>query len=38
MRLGNALFGEIDVRPSSEAVFLVPGALAVAEQDEFERL
>ena len=31
----HTLFGETDVGPAGEAVFQVPGALAVTEQDEF---
>ena len=34
LRLGDALFGQIDVGPSGKAVFLVPGALAVPQKNE----
>src|SRR5687768_4340306 len=34
-RFGATLVGEIDVGPSGEPVFLVPGGLAVAEENEF---
>ena len=29
------MFGQVDVGPAGEAVFLVPGALAVTQQDDF---
>jgi hypothetical protein len=35
LRLGAALVGEIDIGPAGEAVFLVPGGFAVAQQNDF---
>jgi hypothetical protein len=35
LRLGAALVGEVDVGPAGEAVFLVPGRLAMAQQYDF---
>jgi hypothetical protein len=33
-RLGSALLGDVNIRPSAEAVFEVPLGLAVANQDK----
>ena len=32
---GQALFGQTDIGPAGEAVFLVPDGFAVAKEDEF---
>src|SRR3546814_17200041 len=33
-RLGSALFGHVDIPPAGKAVFQLPGALAVTDEDE----
>ena len=32
--LGHTLVGQIDIRPSSEEVFLIPDALAMTQEDK----